>query len=63
MIESLRSRREVVVAATERDAIEEALEATNWHRGEAAKLLEISYRSLLGKMEKYGIGRAKEETV
>ena len=41
--------------AAERDAIVKALEATRWNRVNAAKLLEISYRSLFYKMKDAGL--------
>ena len=38
---------------TERGAIAEALEQTHWNRKEAARLLNISYRGLLYKIQNY----------
>jgi two-component system response regulator AtoC len=40
----------------EREAILETLEQTNWNRLRAARLLKISYRALLYKIKKTGIG-------
>ena len=45
------------VESTERALIEEALQQTRWNRRQAAKLLEISYSSLLRRIESYGIGK------
>lgn len=35
--------------------IARALEQTNWHRGKAANLLQISYKALLYKIRQYGL--------
>lgn len=48
---SLRSLR----AETEIHAVTEALEQTGWNRKRAAKLLNISYRGLLYKIQQHGI--------
>jgi DNA-binding NtrC family response regulator len=40
----------------ERQAIERALFITRWRRTDAARLLKISYRTLLRKMREYGLG-------
>jgi DNA-binding NtrC family response regulator len=40
----------------ERQAIERALIIARWRRMEAARLLKISYRTLLRKMREYGLG-------
>ena len=42
---------------TERALIEEALQYTLWNRRKAAELLEISYSSLLRRIEAYSIGK------
>jgi two-component system, NtrC family, response regulator AtoC len=42
--------------AAERDAILNALVETSWNRVRAAKLLHVSYRSLLYKMKEAGLG-------
>src|SRR6266568_4092177 len=46
----------VLVATAERDAITQALKATNGNRREAAKRLGVSLRTLFYKMDRYGIG-------
>ena len=38
---------------TEKAIIKKALEMTNWNRKKAAKMLEISYKSLLNKIKEY----------
>ncbi|GMW01282.1 MAG: hypothetical protein AMXMBFR84_24190 [Candidatus Hydrogenedentota bacterium] len=45
------------VEETERNLIEDALRYTLWNRRKAAKLLKVSYSSLLRRMEAYGIGK------
>jgi len=52
---SLKKRINALVTQEERKVISEALRRTNWNRRKAAKLLEISYRSLLYKIKDYGI--------
>ncbi len=42
---------------TERALIEEALQYTLWNRRRAAELLDISYSSLLRRIDAYGIGK------
>jgi len=37
------------------------LEQTNWNRKEAARILQISYKSLLGKLGLYGFESAERE--
>jgi two-component system response regulator AtoC len=49
------------VEATERALIEQALQYTLWNRRKAAKLLDISYSSLLRRIDAYGIGKPKSE--
>ena len=49
------------VEETERRLIEEALAHTLWNRRQAAKLLDISYSSLLRRIEAYHIGKADSE--
>jgi len=39
--------------------IQQALEQTQWNRVQTAKILQISYRALLYKMEEYGLSSAK----
>ena len=40
----------------EKAAISRALEETQWNRKQAARLLRISYRGMLTKMRRYGLG-------
>ncbi|MCL4215380.1 MAG: sigma 54-interacting transcriptional regulator [Candidatus Hydrogenedentes bacterium] len=47
------------VETTERALIEEALRITLWNRRKAAKLLKISYSSLLRRIDAYNIGKTK----
>jgi two-component system response regulator AtoC len=44
-------------------AIARALEETHWNRREAAKMLNISYKSVLSKIQRYGLERATSERV
>ena len=46
------------VESTERVLIEEALQHTLWNRRKAAKLLSISYSSLLRRIDAYAIGKS-----
>lgn len=50
---SLRSLIHSVKSQAERNAIAAALEKTGWNRKAAARLLKISYRTLLNKIEQY----------
>jgi DNA-binding NtrC family response regulator len=50
---SLKNRVGDVVAQEEKSLISEVLSKTNWNRRKAARLLEISYRSLLYKIKEY----------
>src|SRR5271157_1362807 len=50
---SLRSVLQGVKLEAERNAIAAALESTNWNRKAAARLLKVSYRTLLYKIERY----------
>jgi two-component system response regulator AtoC len=43
----------------EAEAINRALEETNWNRKQAAALLQISYKALLYKIRQYGIAQTK----
>jgi DNA-binding NtrC family response regulator len=38
------------------------LERVRWNRAEAARLLKISYKTLLWKIDKMGFGRASRGT-
>lgn len=49
------------VESTERSLIEEVLGYTLWNRRKAAKLLGISYSSLLRRIEAYEIGKTESE--
>jgi two-component system, NtrC family, response regulator AtoC len=53
--DSLRSVVQSVKLEAERNAIAAALEKTGWNRKAAARLLKISYRTLLYKIEQYQI--------
>ena len=50
---SLKSLIQNVKSETERNAIGAALEKTGWNRKAAARLLKVSYRTLLYKIERY----------
>lgn len=50
---SLRSLVQSVKGETERNAIASALETTHWNRKAAARLLRVSYRTLLYKIQEY----------
>ena len=43
----------------ERSAITSALEQTRWNRTMAARLLNVSYRTLLYKIQQYDLTRLK----
>jgi transcriptional regulator with GAF, ATPase, and Fis domain len=47
---------------TERGAIAQALEQTNWNRKAAARLLNVSYRALLYKIQEYHLSPPAEST-
>jgi two-component system response regulator AtoC len=44
----------------EKEVIQNVLQETHWNRKEAAKLLRISYKALLYKIEKYHLNERKE---
>ena len=46
----------------ERQAIQRTLMRTRWNRTEAARLLQVSYKSLLAKIKEYGIGKLNATT-
>lgn len=50
------SRVEEAKREAERDAVLNALKATNWNRKKAAQLLHIDYKALLYKMKKLAVG-------
>ncbi len=54
-VTSLKDISRKAALAAEQSAILQALEATHWNRLQAAKLLKISYRSLLGKIKDAGL--------
>lgn len=56
---SLKEATRQAVEATERALIEEALKHTLWNRRKAAKLLDISYSSLLRRIDAYNIGKTE----
>jgi len=49
----LKSLLQSVKGETERNAISTALEQTRWNRKAAARLLKVSYRTLLYKIQQY----------
>jgi DNA-binding NtrC family response regulator len=51
----LKSQVRVLKNGAEASAIARALEETTWNRKEAAKILNISYKSLLSKIREYGL--------
>src|SRR5262249_36402177 len=59
---SLRDISRKAAQAAERDAILRALEETQWNRLRAAKLLKMSYRSLLYKIKDAGLDRKRRAT-
>jgi two-component system, NtrC family, response regulator AtoC len=56
--EPLKDATRRAVEETERQLIEEALRYTLWNRRKAAKLLDISYSSLLRRIDAYKIGKS-----
>lgn len=53
----LKEATRIAVELTERALIEDALRYTLWNRRKAARLLDISYSSLLRRIDAYGIGK------
>jgi two-component system response regulator AtoC len=49
--------------AAEASVISRALVATKWNRKEAAKLLNISYKSILSKIRLYGLNRVSDKAL
>ena len=43
----------IYMERAEKKLVKKALESTNWNRKRAAKLLDISYKSLLNKIKDY----------
>ncbi len=58
---SLKEAARRAVERTERMLIQDALQHTLWNRRKAAKLLDISYSSLLRRMRAYNIGKLDTE--
>lgn len=52
---TLKTKVDKVIAEVEKNLITRCLTKTNWNRRKAAKLLDISYRSLLYKIKEYKI--------
>jgi DNA-binding NtrC family response regulator len=61
-IPSLRSVVKTARGEAERNAILTALEATGWNRKAAARLLQISYRKLLYRIEEYRLSPPEEDS-
>jgi two-component system, NtrC family, response regulator AtoC len=59
---SLKSLIQSLKSQTEKNAIAAALEKTRWNRKAAAKLLKVSYRSMLYKIEQYDINPSDRST-
>lgn len=59
---SLKEATRQAVERTERELITKTLNNTLWNRRKAAKLLNISYSSLLRRIEAYNIGRSDTES-
>ena len=58
-LNSLKSLVQSVKCEAERNAISTALEKTGWNRKAAARLLRVSYRTLLYKIEQYHMTSAE----
>jgi two-component system response regulator AtoC len=58
-LNSLKSLVQSVRFEAERNAIATALEKTGWNRKAAARLLKVSYRTLLYKIEQYHMSSAE----
>lgn len=59
---SLKSLIQSLKSETEKNAIAAALEKTRWNRKAAAKLLQVSYRSMLYKIDQYDINPSEHGT-
>jgi two-component system, NtrC family, response regulator AtoC len=59
---SLKSLIQSVKSETEKNAIAAALEKTRWNRKAAARLLKVSYRTMLYKIEQYDISPSEHDT-
>jgi two-component system, NtrC family, response regulator AtoC len=58
---SLKSLLQSVRSETERNAITAALQKTRWNRKAAARLLKVSYRTMLYKIDEYDINPSDHE--
>mgnify|MGYP006301333785 CR=1 FL=1 len=58
---SLKEATRRAVEETEKRLISEALQQTLWNRRKAAKLLKISYSSLLRRIDAYNLGKVNDE--
>jgi DNA-binding NtrC family response regulator len=58
-VNSLKSLVQSVRFEAERTAIATALEKTGWNRKAAARLLKVSYRTMLYKIEQYHMSSAE----
>ena len=47
--------------SAEAAAVSDTLGRTNWNRKEAARILGISYKTLLAKLRLYGLERSERE--
>jgi DNA-binding NtrC family response regulator len=61
--QSLKSLVQSVKSEAEKNAIAAALERTGWNRKAAARLLKVSYRTLLYKIEHYHMSAAQPYVV
>lgn len=59
---SLKALIQSVKSETEKNAIAAALEKTRWNRKAAARLLKVSYRTMLYKIDEYDINPAEHYT-
>jgi two-component system, NtrC family, response regulator AtoC len=59
---SLKSLIQSVKSETEKNAIAAALEKTRWNRKAAARLLKVSYRTMLYKIDQYDISPSEHAT-
>ena len=48
-------------AAAEREALLRTLERTHWNKSKAARILKVSYKTLLEKIKAYGLEREEDE--
>jgi two-component system response regulator AtoC len=57
--ETLRDLARRAAIDAQREAIRDVLTRVNWNRAEAARLLNISYKALLYKIDQCGLGRKR----